>query len=55
MKFMTLEMGVLSVAMIFTTIAPVHATTKTMYLVDHYKGDRSNFPDEKITYNKNGF
>lgn len=54
MKFMTLGMGVLSAAMIFTTIAPVHAATKTMYLVDHYKGDRSNFPDEKITYNKNG-
>ncbi len=54
MKFMTLGMGVLSAAMIFTTIAPVHATTKTMYLVDHYKGDKTFFPDQKITYNKSG-
>ncbi|MGM9952646.1 MAG: hypothetical protein ACI32Q_04575 [Intestinibaculum porci] len=40
--------------MIFTTVAPVHAATKTMYLVDHYKGDKTFFPDQKITYNKNG-
>ena len=53
MKFMTLGMGVLSAAMIFTTIAPVHAATKTMYLVDHYKGQKQ-FSDEKITYNRNG-
>ncbi len=54
MKFMTLGMGVLSAAMIFTTVAPVHAATTTMYLVDHYKGDRAYFPDDKITYNTNG-
>ena len=54
MKFMTLGMGVLSAAMIFTTVAPVHAATTTMYLVDHYKGDRTYFPNQKLSYNKNG-
>lgn len=55
MKFMTLGMGVLTASMIFTAVTPVAAASKqTVYLVDHYKGDESFFPNLTVSYTKSG-
>ncbi len=49
-------MGLLSVTTIFSGITPIMAATTNVYVVDHYKGDDTEiyFPNETITYNKNG-
>lgn len=56
MKFMKVGMGVLSAAMMLSMATPVGVKAKktSVYVVSRYKGDESFFPNQTITYNKDG-
>lgn len=55
MRFVKLGMGVLTASMLLSTATPVVAAPKTsVYVVTHYKGDGTFFPDKTVTYDKSG-
>ena len=54
MKLFKLGIGVLSAAMMLSTATPAFAASASVYVVNHYQGTGSFFPNQKFSYNKNG-